>query len=427
MLRVIGLLALFGLVIAPGIAIAEEDATLFPVPDYSGDWKSRPRASGDWGGVRQDLADKGVQVELDFVQTVQGIVDGGINKDTDYRGSLDLVLKLDVQKLGLWPGAFVMVRAETLFGETVAGGTGSLMATSTDSIVPSPASDTYLTDLHIIQFLHPKVGIVLGRISTLDGDQNEFAHGRGTSQFQNLAFVANPVPLRTVPYTALGAGLIFVPTDNIQVQFSVLDAEGSANDAGFDTLFKDGTTLALEGRIATSFFGLPGHQLAGGSWSDRKYVSLDQDPRILLNLIPGFAGAIPLNRVDDSWSVYYNFDQYIWQPDGESDKGLGLFGRFGYADEDASPIEWFVSIGLGAKGIVPGRPDDSFGVGYFTVGPSDNFPAFIDISHSEGFEIYYDIAVTPWWHFTPDLQVIESAIDRIDTAVILGFRTKMEF
>jgi len=421
------MLALFGLAIAPRIANAEGDATLFPVPDYAGDWKSRPRASGDWGGYRQDLANKGVQLELDFVQTVQGITDGGINRDTDYSGTLDYVLKLDVQKLGLWPGAFIMVRAETLFGETVAFETGSLMATSIDSILPTPDDETYLTDLHFIQFLHPMVGIILGRISTLDGDQNEFAHGRGTDQFLNLGLTINPVTLRTVPYSALGAGLIFVPTPDIQVQLTALDAEATPGDAGFDTLFKDGTVLALEGRIATNFFDLPGHQLLGGSWSNRKFVSLEQDPRIILNLIPAFAGMIPLRRVNDSWSVYYNFDQYLWQPDGEPDKGLGIFGRFGYADEDASPIEWFVSVGLGAKGIVPGRENDSFGIGYFTVGPSDEFPAFIDIDHGTGFEIYYDIALTPWWHVTPDLQVIESAIKMIDTAVVLGIRTRMEF
>ena len=147
--RVIRLLAAIGFAIAPGIVIAEEDATLFPVPDYSGDWMERPRATGDWGGYRQSLAEKGVQFELDFVQTVQGITSGGLGNDTDYTGTLDYVLKLDVQKLGLWPGAFIMVRAETLFGETVAFSTGSLMATSIDSIVPAPTRKTPISPISI--------------------------------------------------------------------------------------------------------------------------------------------------------------------------------------------------------------------------------------------------------------------------------------
>jgi hypothetical protein len=39
----------------------------------------------------------------------------------DYAGTLDYVLKVDVEKLGLWPGAFVKVRGETVFGESVVG------------------------------------------------------------------------------------------------------------------------------------------------------------------------------------------------------------------------------------------------------------------------------------------------------------------
>jgi hypothetical protein len=31
----------------------EEEATLFPVPDYTGDLWERPRLTGDWGGLRR--------------------------------------------------------------------------------------------------------------------------------------------------------------------------------------------------------------------------------------------------------------------------------------------------------------------------------------------------------------------------------------
>ena len=386
---------------------------------------SRRLGGVDRGQARllvQDL----VQLEVDFVQTFQGMVDGGIDEGSEYTGSLDYVLKLDIQKLGLWPGAFVLVRGETLFGDAVNGQIGSLMASNADALFPVPGEDlSTLTDLNIVQFLHPMAGIVLGKISTLDGDANEFAHGRGTDQFLNLALALNPVTLRTVPYSGLGAGLIVVPTEEITLQILALDAEGTAQSDGFDTVFKDGTVLAFEGRIATHLFDLPGHHLLGGTWSSRNFVSTDQDRRLLLNLLPGIT--IPAERVSDSWSVYYNFDQYLWQPEGNSERGVGVFGRLGFADEDASPIGWFVSVGVGGKGVIPGREEDSFGLGYFIVGASDKFPGLADLDHGQGFEIYYDIAATSWLNLTPDLQVIDSALPRIDTAVVLGLRTKIEF
>jgi porin len=118
-------------------ASAEEDATLFPVPDYSGDLWSRSKATGDWGGLRGDLAAHGAQIEVDFNQVVQGVAEGGLNEGADYTGSLDYVLKLDIGKMGLWPGGFVLVRGETLFGDSVNGRTGSLMAANADALFPA--------------------------------------------------------------------------------------------------------------------------------------------------------------------------------------------------------------------------------------------------------------------------------------------------
>jgi porin len=224
---------------------------------------------------------------------------------------------------------------------------------------------------------------------------------------------------------ALGAGLILVPTEEVLLQLLALDAEGTPESHGFDTVFNGGTVLAFEGRTETGFFDLPGHHLLGATWSSRNFVSTDQDPRILLNLLPGIT--IPAERVSNSWSVYYNFDQYLWQPEGDSERGIGIFGRLGFADEDASPIEWFASLGVGGKGALPGRRHDSFGLGYFVVGASDGFPGLADLDHGQGFEVYYDIAVTPWLHLTPDLQVIDPALRRLDTAVVLGLRSKIEF
>jgi porin len=41
---------------------------------------------------------------------------------------------------------------------------------------------------------------------------NEFAHGKGDTQFMNMAFNVNPVTALTVPYSALGIGMIAWPT-----------------------------------------------------------------------------------------------------------------------------------------------------------------------------------------------------------------------
>ena len=44
----------------------------------------------------------------------------------------------------------------------------------------------------------------------------------------------------------------------------------------------------------------------------------------------------------------------------------------------------------------------------------------------QGVEFYYNLQVTPWFHLTGDLQVVENGIETDDTAIILGLRGKLD-
>ena len=90
------------------------------------------------------------------------------------------------------------------------------------------------------QFLSPYAGLTLGKYATItntSGDMNEFAHGKGATQFMNLAFNFNPLLAFTVPYSTLGTGVIVLPTKDPKeaiVSFMVLSANGSASTSGFE-------------------------------------------------------------------------------------------------------------------------------------------------------------------------------------------------
>jgi porin len=82
---------------------------------YSGDFWTRSTLSGDWGGVRNDLAAKGVTLDMSLTQAAQGIVRGG--KDTGWQfggGRGDITLNVDSQKLGLWPGGFLRSKPKAI-------------------------------------------------------------------------------------------------------------------------------------------------------------------------------------------------------------------------------------------------------------------------------------------------------------------------
>jgi len=411
---------------------------------YSGDLLNRSTLTGDWGGARNELAAKGVTIDLSLTQVEQGVVGGGKDSTWEYGGRGDLTVNADSQKLGLWPGGFMNLEVEGNFSRSVNGNTGALMPVNTNQLFPVPNGDNLnVTALNFAQFLSHNFGLSIGKYATLtptSGDMNEFAHGKGDTQFMNTAFNANPAMLLTVPYSTLGAGAIVLPTTDPKeaiVSFFVLQTNGSAETSGFNDLDANKLTFAGEGRVRTDFFGLTGHQLVGAAYSNKNFTSLDQNLRFIVV-------DRAIQQKNDSWAVYYNFDQYLYEPHKGSGQGVGLFGRFGTSDGNPNPIHYFYSLGVGGKGIIPGRPIDRFGLGYYYISVSN--PTFTGplatrsfLRNEYGFEAFYDIALTPWMQLTPDIQVVRPAQkdvvtvgippsrQGIDTATVVGVRLQMQF
>ncbi len=76
---------------------------LLSVPDYGGDLWNRSYLTGDWYGARTKLANKGVQLDVDWTQYMQSVVSGGSESGTEYGGHLDYLLDLDLMRMGILP------------------------------------------------------------------------------------------------------------------------------------------------------------------------------------------------------------------------------------------------------------------------------------------------------------------------------------
>jgi porin len=123
-------------------------------------------------------------------------------------------------------------------------------------------------------------------------------------------------------------------------------------------------------------------------------------------------------------------DAPIILTNGEPDRqGFGLFARAGFADQDTNPIEWSASGGVGGKGVIPSRDRDTFGVGYFQIKfQHERLTNSLGVDdHSQGFEAFYNVSVTPAANLTFDVQVLDSPQPDVDTAVVLGLRLSLKF
>src|SRR5262249_1676895 len=102
--------AIFLIAISLGAQVWAQDTT--PKDPYSGDLLTRSTLTGDWGGLRNEWATKGVTIDLNVTQIGQGVVNGGKSSAWQYGGRGDLTINLDSQKLGLWPGGFFNLELE---------------------------------------------------------------------------------------------------------------------------------------------------------------------------------------------------------------------------------------------------------------------------------------------------------------------------
>jgi porin len=120
-----------------------------------------------------------------------------------------------------------------------------------------------------------------------------------------------------------------------------------------------------------------------------------------------------------------------------------VFFSAGTSDGNPNPIKYAFIAGLGGKGV-PGRTDDSYGMGFARTQFSSAFVPFLrerlglGLEHEDSFEAYYNFALTGWLSVTADLQVIDPGLKKalnssglglmnVETATIAGIRFRIRF
>ncbi|WP_197441608.1 carbohydrate porin [Thalassoglobus neptunius] len=374
-------------------------------PPYGGDCGTRRTLTGDWGGARNSLASSGIVFQGDVTQIYQGVASGGVRQTWNYAAHGDYLLLTDFDKLAGVKGLSLMIRAEHRMGEFIARDAGVILPPALHATTPVPDSnDLIITNFLFTQNVNENVTVLFGKLDTLDGDRNPFASGRGKTGFMHTSIVEPISGIPTVPFSTLGAGVILSVDGNPFAQFLVLNGTDTTTTAGFDELFENGVALVGAVNLPSNFGGKLGIHTLSGAWNSGTFNSIRQDPRVILPIVP-------LRTTDDSWVLWYSGSQFLSQDPTNPMKGWGLFGRFGVAKGQTSPIEYFGNAGVGGASPIRGRDEDQWGIGWFYSRNTNEFgPVATNAlgigNFSTGVEIFYNYAVTPHFKVTPDLQII---------------------
>ena len=214
-----------------------------------------------------------------------------------------------------------------------------------------------------------------------------------------------------------------------QIQGGVLvfDTKNSTTSAGINHMFDEGAAILGLWRFFTDWDGKPGSHLFAGGWSSRTYTSLDRNGWTFL---PGQGGGLTPGEETGAWALAYYFDQVLWADPCNAGRNLRMLTGWSMSDGNPSFARWNGMISVEGFGLNACRPLDRMGVSYFYTGLSDDFRQLtspvVQLEAVQGVEFYYNAAVTPWFHLTGDLQIVDNENEAQDTAVILGLRAKID-
>jgi porin len=122
----------------------------------------------------------------------------------------------------------------------------------------------------------------------------------------------------------------------------------------------------------------------------------------------------PLNH-RGNWGVYGVIDQMLWRA---KERSISAFVRAGFAPSDRNLVSHYIDGGIGFKGLVPGRADDTLTIAAAHSKISKdaaaldrdtlalNGPPYPIRNGETVFELSYIAQLAPWWTLQPDIQYI---------------------
>lgn len=385
---------------------------------------SASRLTGDWGGLRSALEDRGLEFNLYLNTTYGHNLLGGrdVNEACRGSGSYDLLLHADFQKMDVIPGGELLLFVQGYHGRNVNDVVRAIGEPFDDADGDESA---YIDQLWYQQSLWGrKVQLRLGYLDQQAIiDRNAYANSED-KQFMNTLLDNQNV---IVPLTiGQGAVLFLQPLDWLGFSIGVADGEGRAMRDGFDTAwhgtahfftyFQTDVKLALLG---------PRGPLTG---TYRFGVLYDPRTKLIYSTSPD---DVPDDYDSDDFGFYLNVDQMLYRERSEDDQGLGVFARCGVRDGEVNQIELFWSAGLQYKGLAPGRGQDVLGAGVYSLHAGSDYQRYVnsDFTRETGFELYYKIQVAPWLDMTPDLQYIvqPGGLRGAHDDLVAGVRARVSF
>lgn len=413
---------------------------------------TRDFLTGDWGGLRTELYNNGIDITLAHFFDVFGVVGGGQNQDTAYSGATTISFDFYTDRMGWWDNGQVHWTMAWLEGPSV----GRLYAGSFNSVYDA---DPTVNGFRLFELWYghrfPEADLEV-RI----GKNYQFvkiAALQSSSIFQNTSF-DYPSFMGTTPGLGYGVsypqapfGLQFLydPSRAWFVYAGVFDgfddpSGGPDNRRGVNVgidLDREGVEGILEvgHRINQNVgdTGLPGVYRVGFQFHTGEFLNNNENTLGGSLAIDGGTPATERGNI----AFYFTADQMLFSENEDRTEGLnGFFKVLVVPEQDINFVSWNIAAGLAYAGLIPGRDRDVVGLAVSHTRFNDGIRQFDrdNLVVNPGgavrdgetvIELLYAAEVTPWWFIIGSLQHIihPAGFDSTPNATVLGVSNRIAF
>ena len=152
-------------------------------------------------GPKEQLRSIGIMPDVWVTQFYQGQTEGDGSKTWRHGGKLDAFLKVDAEKLGLWPGFHVNVQYEHYFGQNINRTDFALIPVNTALAYVERDGYHSALSVSVTQDLGEDISVSAGKFNMMTlASKTPLIGGGGIDTFMNRAFA---LPSTGVAYTAL--------------------------------------------------------------------------------------------------------------------------------------------------------------------------------------------------------------------------------
>jgi porin len=361
--------------------------------------QGRNHLLGEIGGLRNQLLDYGLDVQILLKAEAMGNLYQGNNHYIHTISHLDIISNLDLKKSFGLDNTYLT--SHLLFNSGGFPNNTCLSSQGVSNIETAPVSTIYQLYLEK-NFWADRFSVLFGLFDlNSEFDVQEAStifinpsHGIG-AEFSKSGINGPSI----FPYTSLALRVKYLFGGNNLLKFGIFDALPSVPNNFLDLRLShnkdEGYLIAAEYKYAKDEIESNGDKFIIGSWF---YTS---ESNKLFNYS---------NSSQKNFGFYSSYEKLLYSV---STRDVLSFFRVGYANRNVCPVDYYLGFGFTFRGMLKNRENDIIGISLAHAHKSDSFRKFlldsenITIKEAESnIELTYVLQLTPYIKIQPDIQIL---------------------